>query len=76
MNTKKIQETITYDSSVVLQSRYNFQTKTLQLEFKNGVWYEYENVDPEDYSNFSTSESIGSACVKYIRQYTYKKIEP
>lgn len=72
---KKTTEFCTYESEMILNSRYNWKEKSLEVEFKGGSIYRYEDVDPIDYQSFSNNEeSIGKAFNQYIRKYEGKKI--
>ena len=71
---KKKSEFCTYDSSMIRTSRYNFETKDLEVEFNGGTTYKFENVDIVDYLAFAnTEESIGKSFNQHIRKYEGKK---
>tara|TARA_Y100001938_G_C7942540_1_gene355038 strand:+ start:460 stop:687 length:228 start_codon:yes stop_codon:yes gene_type:complete len=53
------EQTTTVDSSMINKVMFNFQTKTLKVEFTSGALYEYTNVDPEIYDQMCKSESQG-----------------
>ena len=53
------EQTTTVDSSMINKVMFNFQTKTLKVEFTSGALYEYTNVDPEIYDGLCRSESQG-----------------
>ena len=73
-NMKKKSEFCTYDSSMIRTSRYNFETKDLEVEFNGGTTYKFENVDDVDYLAFANSEeSIGKSFNQHIRKYEGKK---
>lgn len=65
----------TYDSSLVKGSLYNYKEKTLIVEF-SGSKYQYNGVELEDYINFSTSDSQGTALNKFIKgKYDFEKLD-
>ena len=71
---KKKSEFCTYESSMIRTSRYNFETKNLEVEFTGGTTYEFDNVDTVDYLAFTnTEESIGKAFNQHIRKYEGRK---
>jgi hypothetical protein len=72
---KKIAETINYNSSTVESSTYRFDKKDLVVEFRGGIKYYFEDVDPIDYVEFSNSDSIGRSFNEYIRKYNGKRVE-
>ena len=47
----------TVDSSMINKVMFNFQSKTLKVEFTSGALYEYTNVEPEIYDELCKSES-------------------
>ena len=49
----------TVDSSMINKVMFNFQSKTLKVEFTSGALHEYSNVDPEIYDELCKSESQG-----------------
>ena len=72
---KKKSEFCTYDSSMIRTSRYNFETKDLEVEFNGGTIYKFVNVDDVDYLAFAnTEESIGKSFNQHIRKYEGRKI--
>ncbi len=72
-NTNKINHE---GSSLLKESIYDFDSKTLEVTFQNGAKYMYTNIDAETYQEFSTVESKGSFFGKNIRgKFEYKKIE-
>lgn len=65
----------TYDSSLVKGSSYSYKEKTLIVEF-NGSKYQYNEVELEDYINFSTADSQGTALNKFIKgKYIFNKLD-
>jgi KTSC domain len=78
MITKKlIRENIIdvlYESSNVLTSTFNTQTKELEIIFKNGGKYKYNGVTTSDYTRFEISESQGTAFTNYIKKYPTEKL--
>jgi hypothetical protein len=64
-----------YQSSNILASTYNEDTKDLNIVFKKGNSYTYRNVETKDYFRFETSESQGETFNKHIKQYPFIKGE-
>lgn len=58
-----------YESSMIHSSNYDFNTKTLKVEFRGGKTYVYNTVDVEDYLAFSNAKSTGQSFNDYIRKY-------
>jgi hypothetical protein len=68
--------TMMHDSTLLKETVYNSDDKTLTVTFQNGARYIYKNVDNETYQEFYTVESKGSFFGKNIRKkYEYEKIE-
>jgi hypothetical protein len=63
-----------YDSSNVIASEYNTETKNLVLIFGKGGQYLYEGVDYSDYTKFQMSESQGKSFNTYIKKYPTKQL--
>ena len=53
------EQTTQVDSSMINKIVFNFQTKTMKVEFTSGALYEYTNVDPEIYDELCKAESQG-----------------
>lgn len=53
-------------SSNVVSVGYEAETRTLEIQFKSGV-YQYAGVPPETYANLLTAESIGRYVAQEIR---------
>jgi hypothetical protein len=73
------------ESSQIEAIGYAADTQTLAIQFKGkggkpGSLYHYSNVTDEDWTAFSTAESIGSHFYKHIKplsdKYPYVRIEP
>ena len=47
------------NSSNIAAVGYDAETKTLEVEFKNGGVFEYSGVEPKQYVELSNSESMG-----------------
>lgn len=73
------EDNVWYDSSNILYSKYydtqNSATKTLKIVFKNGRTYVYNDVDVNDYIQFKTASSNGSAFYQFIKKYPNSRIE-
>lgn len=73
LGTKIINE---IDSSNLVRTEYDTETKKLITEFKNGIKYEYEDVPHQIYTQFRTAKSQGSFFNKSIsRTFKYKKLD-
>lgn len=62
-----------YDSSNILASKYDKNTKNLTITFKRGAQYIYKNVSASDYMRFETAESQGEILNSHIKQYVFDK---
>lgn len=58
-------------SSNIVKSEYDTETKLMVVEFKNGAKYQYESVPHEIYTRFRMSESQG----KYFSTDISKKFK-
>ena len=65
-----------YESSNVLASTYNRNDKNLNVVFKNGGNYTYQNVSETDYMRFETAESQGKVLNTQIKRYAFLKHDP
>ena len=63
-----------YDSSNVIASQYNVESKNLVIIFGKGGQYLYEGVDYADYTKFELSESQGKSINTYIKKYPTKQL--
>lgn len=64
-----------YNSSNVLASTYDTNTKKMIIVFKSGSQYEYEDVSNTDYMRFEIAESQGSIFNSHIKKYKFTKLE-
>ena len=64
-----------YKSSNILASIYNESTKELEIVFKRGSRYLYENVTAPDYTRFELADSQGKVLNSHIKAYTFKKLD-
>ncbi len=62
-----------YESSNIVASTYNKNNKNLNITFKNGGSYTYQDVSPTDYLRFETADSQGKILNGNIKKYTYLK---
>jgi hypothetical protein len=46
---------------------YDPTTRDLDIEFKNGAVYRYENVEPETYAALMAAESIGQYFTRHVK---------
>lgn len=62
-------------SSNLVKTEYDTETKKLVAEFKNNVRYEYEDVPHQVYTQFRMSESQGKFFnTKISKNYKYRKL--
>ena len=72
VGTKIINE---IESSNIVKTTYDTDTKKLVVEFHTGLSYEYDNVPHQLYTQFRMAESHGKFfSSKIARTYKYKKI--
>lgn len=62
-----------YESSNIVASTYNRGNKNLNIVFKNGGSYTYQNVPETDYVRFETAESQGQVLNSQIKKYAFLK---
>jgi hypothetical protein len=63
------------ESSNLVRTEYDTQSKKMIVEFKNGMRYEYDEVPHQTYTSFRTSKSQGSFFSKNIsKTFKYKKL--
>ena len=63
------------NSSNLVKSEYDVESKQMIVEFKNGQRYEYEEVPHKVYAEFRQSESQGKYFnSKISKTYKYKKV--
>ena len=63
------------ESSNIVKTTYDTDTKKLVVEFHTGLSYEYDNVPHQLYTQFRMAESQGKFfSSKIARTYKYKKI--
>lgn len=63
-----------YESSNVLASNYNKNTKDLIITFIKGTRYRYKNVLINDYFRFELAESQGIAFTSHIKNHEVEKL--
>jgi len=64
------------ESSNLVKTIYDSETKKLVTEFKNGVKYEYDEVPHNIYAQFRLSESQGKFFNTSIaKSFKYKKLD-
>lgn len=64
---------VIYESSNIVASTYNKTNKNLNIIFKNGGNYTYQNVSSSDYFRFEIAESQGKELNTTIRKYAFLK---
>jgi hypothetical protein len=63
------------ESSNLVSTEYDTETKKMIAEFKNGMKYEYDEVPHNVYAQFRLSESQGKFFNSEIsKKYKYKKL--
>ena len=63
------------ESSNIVRTEYDVETKKLITEFKNGIRYEYEDVPHKIYTSFRMAKSQGSYFNTNIsKTFKYKKL--
>jgi len=72
IGTKIINE---IESSNILKTIYDINSKTLIAEFKNGVKYEYYEIPHQLYTSFRTAKSQGTFFnINISKTFKYKKL--
>jgi hypothetical protein len=66
---------VIYESSNVVASTYNKTNKNLNVIFKYGGSYTYQNVSATDYFRFETADSQGKELNTTIKKYAFLKHE-
>jgi len=63
------------DSSNIVRTEYDTETKKMIAEFKNGSKYEYEEIPHNIYTRFRMAESQGKYFnVEIAKKFKYKRI--
>lgn len=63
------------ESSNLVRTEYDTETKKMIAEFKNGIKYEYSDVPHKTYTQFRIAESQGKYfSSKIARTFKYKKL--
>ena len=66
---------VIYESSNIVASTYDKTKKELNVIFKNGGNYTYQNVPSTDYFRFETADSQGKEINTTIKKYSFLKHE-
>tara|TARA_B100000927_G_scaffold45106_5_gene32594 strand:+ start:801 stop:1229 length:429 start_codon:yes stop_codon:yes gene_type:complete len=66
---------VIYESSNIVASTYDKARGDLNVIFKNGGSYTYQNVPSTDYFRFETADSQGKEINKTIKKYSFLKHE-
>lgn len=61
-------KTAPVESSNIAAIGYEAETKTLQVDFKTGKRYQYQNVPPELFAEFQAAESVGQFFADKIKK--------
>ena len=64
-----------FESSNILASTYDTETKDLILIFKKGGQYRYPQVKMTDYTRFETADSQGVIFNSHIKKYSFVKMD-
>ncbi len=56
-------------SSMVHSVGYDEDTMEMQIKFKNGKTYAYDNVDPDDADELINASSVGTAMQSFKSKY-------
>lgn len=68
-------ERIPVVSSNIASIGYDPDSRTLEVEFRNGTLYQYYDVPPAEYTGLMNAASHGSYLHRYIRdKYRYQRI--
>tara|TARA_R110001606_G_scaffold117702_2_gene247432 strand:+ start:290 stop:721 length:432 start_codon:yes stop_codon:yes gene_type:complete len=62
-----------YESSNIVASTYNKNNKDLNIIFKHGGSYTYQNVSESDYMRFETADSQGKILNSNLKSYAFLK---
>ncbi len=63
------------ESSNIIRTEYDVETKKLITEFKNGLKYEYEGVPHQTYTQFRSAKSQGSFFnLNISKVFKYRKL--
>jgi hypothetical protein len=63
------------ESSNIVRTEYDVETKKMITEFKNGLRYEYDDVPHQTYTSFRSAKSQGSFFNTNIAKiFKYKKL--
>ncbi len=63
-----------YESSNILASTYDKETKDLTITFNKGATYKYPQVDETDYTRFELADSQGVVFNSHIKKYSFEKL--
>ncbi len=55
------------ESSNIAAIGYDADSKTLQVDFKTGKRYQYQNVPPETFAEFKAADSVGKYFAAQIK---------
>jgi hypothetical protein len=67
---------IKVESSSIESLGYDFDTRTLEIEFKRGAIYQYKNVESDILIKLIFAESIGKYFAQYIKNsYEYSEVK-
>lgn len=65
-----------YESSAIKSASYDFEKRELEVEFRSGGVYRYQDVPPEEAEAFAAASSKGGHFQAYIRNnYAPVKVE-
>lgn len=55
------------ESSNIAAIGYDAESRTLQVDFKTGKRYQYQNVPPETFAEFKAADSVGKYLAAQIK---------
>lgn len=55
-------------------SSVGWESNTMEIEFKDGAIYQYQNVSQPTYQEFINSGSLGSALARLDKMHSYHRI--
>ena len=64
-----------YESSNIIASKYDINSRKLAIIFKTGRQYLYHDVKKEDYKTFEGAESQGKILHTVIKKYKTERVE-
>ena len=63
-------KTVKVESSAISEVTYDYDTKTLTIQFVRGAEYDYPNVPEEEFNNLVSAPSVGKYYNQHIKAYS------